>query len=44
MWDKWERERERLSRALRWGIALGLAVAGLWMAALTADPGAVSGA
>ena len=39
MWDKWERERERLGRALRRGIALGLAIVGLWMAGLTAEPG-----
>ena len=44
MWDKWERERDRLSRAVRRGIALGLAAAGLWMAGLTVDPGTVSGA
>ena len=27
MWDKWERERELLGRALRRGIALGLTLA-----------------
>ena len=43
MWDKWEHERERLGRALRRGVALGLTAAGLWMAGLTADPEVVSG-
>ena len=38
MWDKWEREAERLKVALRRGVALGLALAGLWAAGLTADP------
>ena len=30
MWDKWERERERLGRAVRRGVALGLAITALW--------------
>ena len=38
MWDKWERERERLAKALRRGLALGLTLAGLWAVGLTADP------
>ena len=41
MWDKWERERARLGRAVRRGIALGLAVTALWLGGLTADPEAV---
>ena len=35
MWDK---EAKRLKKAARRGIALGLALAGLWAASLTADP------
>lgn len=35
MWDK---EAKRLKKAARRGLALGLAVAGLWLASLTADP------
>ncbi len=41
MWDKWEMERERLKRALRRGVALGLALAGLWAVGLTADRSAI---
>ena len=42
MWDKWEREKARLSRAVRRGIALGLALAGagLLSAFLTGSAGA----
>ena len=35
MWDK---EAKRLKKAARRGVALGLALAGLWAAGLTADP------
>ena len=35
MWDK---EAKRLKTAARRGVALGLALAGLWAAGLTADP------
>lgn len=38
MWDK---EAKRLKAAARRGIALGLALAGLWAAGLTADPDAI---
>lgn len=38
MWDK---EAKRLKTALRRGIALGLALAGLWAVGLTADPEAI---
>ena len=38
MWDKWEKEGERLRKALYRGVALGLAIVGLWTVGLTADP------
>ena len=41
MWDK---EAKRLKKAARRGIALGLALAGLWAASLTADPRGISDA
>ena len=41
MWDK---EAKRLKIAVRRGIALGLALAGLWAASLTADPAAIPAA
>ena len=41
MWDKWEKEGQRLKKALRRGVALGLAIVGVWMVGLTADLGAI---
>ena len=41
MWDKWEKERARLKAALRRGVALGLALSGLWLMSLTMDPGTI---
>jgi len=43
MGDKWKREGKRLYGAARRGVALGLAMVGLWMAGLTADPEGISG-
>ena len=41
MWDK---EAKRLKKAARRGVALGLALAGLWAASLTADPRSIPAA
>ena len=43
MWDKWEQEREKLAVAVRRGVALGLALVGIWTVGLTADSGMVTG-